>query len=636
MSRQPKRFRKLSRPVFSVYGDNVNFQNMVAGLVANADPTTIASCVHPCYNAFELQKYRDTFEGGDEYIEKYLRKRYQEDPGVWIDRKALTYNPKHATAALEELGRGIAQRSSTVKRSGGSKEYAKLCRGENHGVDGNDSTMNSFMAVQVIPEMLALGHVGIYCDRAPIREGATLGEIANKLPYYYIYRAEDIRNWCYSGKELTHLLLRECQTTYDQRGFPAGHSIVYRQLELITIPSQTSAPAKKFVRITFYSFKNEIMGTPTDLDIPEIPFTFAKLPNSLLKDIANHQAALLNLSSADIYYAWSSNAPFYIEQYDPLDFKRFKEIRSRAEDSPLTSPTGTTADSAAAIQAILGENVPYEPPQPASREESARDRQFGTIHGMRYPRNTDAPQFIHPSPEPLQASMEKQEQLKREIRHILMLAVTNLDPKLASAESKAHDQKGVEAGMAFIGMVLQGAENSMSRHWHNYLRETPAIAVYPDSYSLKSDEERRKEAEDLKKLQFAAPSLKYNKEISKRIARILFEGTILGDSLDQIYTEIMASETATADPEILIDCRDAGFVSDATASVACGFKEGEAQKAADDHAARLARIAAHQTNGQGPAGAGVGDLNADPKASSKEKEGKPKRGEGAKAPQGEK
>ena len=36
----------------------------------------------------------------------------------------------------------------------------------------------------------------------------------------------------------------------------------------------------------------------------------------MIKDVVNHQIALLNLGSSDVNYALKSNFPFYIEQKD--------------------------------------------------------------------------------------------------------------------------------------------------------------------------------------------------------------------------------------------------------------------------------------------------------------------------------
>ena len=47
-----------------------------------------------------------------------------------------------------------------------------------------------------------------------------------------------------------------------------------------------------------------------------IPFILLDIGESLMKDVANHQIALLNLGSSDVSYALKANYPFYTEQQD--------------------------------------------------------------------------------------------------------------------------------------------------------------------------------------------------------------------------------------------------------------------------------------------------------------------------------
>ena len=59
-----------------------------------------------------------------------------------------------------------------------------------------------------------------------------------------------------------------------------------------------------------------------------IPFVLLDIGDSMIKDVVNHQIALLNLGSSDVNYALKSNFPFYIEQKDqraggrPLEDRR--------------------------------------------------------------------------------------------------------------------------------------------------------------------------------------------------------------------------------------------------------------------------------------------------------------------------
>jgi len=55
---------------------------------------------------------------------------------------------------------------------------------------------------------------------------------------------------------------------------------------------------------------------PTELELTRIPFVLLDINGSLIKDVAQHQIALLNLGSSDVSYALRSNFPFYVEQRD--------------------------------------------------------------------------------------------------------------------------------------------------------------------------------------------------------------------------------------------------------------------------------------------------------------------------------
>ena len=110
----------------------------------------------------------------------------------------------------------------------------------------------------------------------------------------------------------------------------------------------------------------------------------AEINQSLLADVSNYQIAMLNMTSSDINYAVKSNFPFYVEQYDP---RVEMEKRARqAIDNDDTSKDGS-----------------------AEAEKKAKDDQIkvGNTQGRRYPINSERPGFIHPSPDPLMASMNK-------------------------------------------------------------------------------------------------------------------------------------------------------------------------------------------------------------------------------------
>ena len=213
--------------------------------------------------------------------------------------------------------------------------------------------------------------------------------------------------------------------------------------------------------------------------------------------------------------------------------------------------------------------------------------------------------------------MEKQEKLKQEIRQLVNLAITNIAPNRASAESKSMDESGLEAGLSYIGLELEHGEREVGIIWSAYEgdKDNPNIK-YPARYNLRSDADRRSEAGELKELMEAVPSVTYQKELAKDIATVVVGHRSSMEDLEKIHSEIMAATVVVTDSETIRDDHDAGFVGTELASKIRGYPAGETEKAKQDHAERAARIAAAQSD---PGARGVGDLSADPDAGKKEK-----------------
>src|SRR5581483_5356811 len=277
------------------------------------------------------------------------------------------------------------------------------------------------------------------------------------------------------------------------------------------------------------------------------------------------------------------NLPLYTEQYD-----------SRAENI-YTRTAGLET----------GENVTDEP------FRKAKDVDIGSSAGRRYPAGMDRPGFIAPPSEPLKLSMDKQQQMKDEIRQLIHLGLANMTPRMASADSKSEDQRTLETGLAAIGLELCFAEKRIAEIWADYegnLSKGPVASVYyPEKYDLRSEDERRKDAEQLKKLRTAVPSKKFNIEVAKQIAESLLGNKVDYDLLQDIYKEIDDAKVITSDPEEILADVEWGLVDLKTASEARFYPDGSAEKAKQDHADRLARIAASQSENATPNGGTNGD-----------------------------
>lgn len=548
----------------------------------------IVQVVHPDFKDMIQNwiKYRLAYTGGDLFINQYLQKfSARESDADFAARKILTYCPAFAKAAINDIKNAIYQRTADVTRTGGSKSYQDAVCGENYGVDLLGSDMNSFIGRKLLPELLVMGKVGVYVDMPVVPAGTTLAERSRYHPYIYYYQAEDIPCWNYDESsqpyEFETLLLRDWVYVYDE-----DTNLPYEKLNRFRHVWREDG----VVHIQFYNDEgakcdaegNQDSPDEIILNIPSIPFTILNISASLMSDVANYQVALLNMASADVSYILKSNFPFYVEAYDP-----------RTEMmAPQGDGTATGANS------------------------KDKEVKIGVAQGRRYPVGLDAPSFIHPSAEPLTASMAKQESLKSEIRQLVNLAVTSLQPKMASADSKSFDERSLEAGLSYIGLELEQAERLISKYWAMYENEDEPTINYPKNYSLKTEADRRAEAKDLQGQMETVPSMLYKRNMAKQIVLLTLGDKVSEAELDAINKEIDKAPAIIGSADTLATDVTNGLVSLDTASKVRGYPEGEAALAKIDHAERLARISAAQSQGATAspnAGArGVTDMSGSP------------------------
>lgn len=525
---------------------------------------------HPLYDEHisDWNKYRLTYEGGQPFIKKYTKRfTKQETMDEYNARVASTYCPAHAKVAVNEIKDAISERLVDVERLGGPDAYKKAINGQLGGVDKGKATMNGFITNEVLPELLSMGKVGVYVDRPQIPEKASKADVKNILPYLYTYTAENILNWQENeNKKLIKLVLKDCVYTTDKRGLPNGTENRYRYLEV----------NDKGVMITIYD-KNNKEIEKHQLKIKEIPFALFQIKQSLMTDIANYQIALLNLGSSDLSYAIRSNFPFYVEQFDPRDLAT-ELLKASTDDTK-----GTEKDA----------NI--------SRNENIR---LGVSQGRRYAKGLDAPSYINPSSEPLSISMEKQEKLQKEIRQLVRLNVTSL--------TITDENRSVESGMSCIGLELEKGERLIGELWSTYLDEEAPLIKYPRNYTLKTEEERRKEASEIQEQVAKTPSITLQKILTKQVANILADHRISKEDMQKIEEEIDNAEVIITDPEVIRADLESGLVGTELASTLRGYPEGEVEKAKTDHIERLARIATAQSNAslENAQARGVPDLSA--------------------------
>jgi len=523
---------------------------------------TIIQATHPDYriNLADWQKYRRVLYSGKKFVNYYLKQfSLREDNLDFSNRKEISYCPAYAKAAILDIKNSIYQRMAEVNRIGGSQTYQDACSGLYGGVDKKKRTMTDFIGTQVLAELLAMSKIGIFIDKPVLPEKPSKLDTQGIFPYLYLYQAEEIRSWTYEDCELKAILLKEWYNEKDKNDLTTRRVARYRYLQ----------KTGDGIKLALYNTDAKLIEEERFLELDKIPFIIGELSQSLLVDVADYQIALLNLESSDIGYSLKSNFPFYTEQANPTAFNLKKVTTTPDEETNVPERDNVT-------------------------DSGDQDIKVGASHGRGYAKGLDRPGFIHPSSEPLKISMEKQDKLKQDIRKLVNLSLRNLDRPSGSQSADEMDEKGLEAGLAYIGLELERIEREISEVWAMYEDDKPATIKYPSKYSLKSEEDYRAEAKELKDLKEQVPSKLFQKTISKKIAYLLVGQQITKEEMEIIETEIDDAEVLITDHKTLREDHETGFVSTKTASLAAGYPKNEVEQAKKDHAERAARIAEAQ------------------------------------------
>ena len=567
---------------------------------------TIADIRHPDYlfSSTLWTEWRETFRGGDRYLQRYLQKfSTRESDNEFAVRKSYSPIPTFAKAAILDIRNSIFQRLGDVTRVGGSTRYHAAVDGEEAGVDREGGSMSSFIGIDVLTELLVMGRCGIYVD-APAIAPTSLAEEAQS-PYLYYYQIEDILSWTLDEQAedgtFKAVLLRDhavvTSTDFGDIRLPSGRQDRYR---LVWKDDNGD------VWCRFYNSDKEIVrGEHADpitgdiaLGLKVIPFVMPSIGDSLLTDVSSYQKALLNLVSADVNWALQSNVPFLTIQ---------QELRT----------------SGAHLKRAADDATPGG--QPAQGQGEA----VGGGTGRYYDIGTDRPDYIAPPTDPLLASMKLQEKLEDDIRKLINLAVTNKSgSRTESAEAKKLSSQGLEAGLSFIGMVLQKAEQAIARYWSMYENKSKpdtSKVAYPDRYLLKEDVERIDEAESLLKLIDRIPSKKARKVVAKIVISLILTGKVPTATIDAAMKEVEKAGYTTSAIQDVLQAQGAGLMSDELASEALGIKDGEVEQARKDLAKKHALTLMAQTSGArpgekpaNPTARGVPELGGNPKGASQE------------------
>ncbi|MCK9460646.1 MAG: hypothetical protein M0R80_13490, partial [Proteobacteria bacterium] len=314
----------------------------------------ISKIRHPdyCANISDWEKFRFTYHGGREFIEEYVVQfSTRENLNDYADRLNISYCPAFAKAAVNEIKNAIYQRMVDVIRVGGPKNYQLAIKGEKGGVDFTGNTMTGYIGRLILPELLSIGKVGVYIDKARFGKMLTINQVKamNKHPYIYLYAAESIISWVYDSEgKLLKLMLQDNNYTSDPIfGLPCDNTMTFRLLEVVP----------EGVSVTFFSREGEVTGLEM-LKLKEIPFVILEISNSLLVDVADYQIALANLASSDMWYSIKANFPFYVEQYNPhSDLSGFQRSAANQLATDANLDPGSEATTGSAADAKVAKDI---------------------------------------------------------------------------------------------------------------------------------------------------------------------------------------------------------------------------------------------------------------------------------------
>lgn len=547
-----------------------------------------------CFDDWIL--WRLAYLSGRTFIETYTRMySIRENPLNFAERKEFTYCPAYAKTLIEDIRAMIISQFSSIRREPGTSSFDKMLTGQDGGVDLWGSSMDYFMADKVLTELLVMGRVGVFVDMPTIEEAGTIYGQSQYRPYLYTVPVENIRNWKHiytpKGYKLQKLVINVGVEQYNDTAFPTSVEVVEKTFEVTP------------KGVTCHTYCGEELRNKVTANLDEIPFVIFSLSQSLMTDIARYQVALLNMASSDVHAIIKNNFPIYTEQYDAnSELAGLLRPANQQKDFDEEGSAGTAARA----------------------EVASNEVALGATDGRRYPKGLERPQFISPSSEPLKISHAKQDQLKREMKELVRLTVTNLRPT-DSVNSALETKRGTFSdGILTITKILQNGEQQIANLWSKFEHATPTIVNYPSKFQELDDLQRQETAKNLFEKMESLPSLTYQKEIAKQAAQVLLQGTINSEKMDSILDEIEQAKGFCADSKVLVEIVKEGICSHELAAEIRCFPPEDLKKAQAEHLDRVVAIAEAQGQNdpanKAPAARGVNDLDADPNSGKKEKD----------------
>lgn len=532
----------------------------------------------------EIDKWRLCYDGGEDFREQYLSRRIAyESTGQggfrpnemesesfqdFQVRKEKTPIPTYAKREINKLKNKMIQRFCDIIYRGGSDDLKAAIRGEDKGVDNRGSSMNEFIGGDILPDLLVVGKIGVFVD-FPVAPGKNLAEVkANRArPFLYTYKAEELKDLVRSDRGDTSDW--KYVSFYD-RTYATG--VVGETVEKCYYRAFWKDSIFGKVQYQLYDETGKESGPQVELPLTEIPFVLLDVGNSLIADACSYQIQLLNLVSNDTAYCMQANYTFMIRQ----------------RDKQTTGAFQTGGD-----------------------EQSIK---AGEKKGLYYDKGLDPPAFIAPPSKPIEASILMRQESKKEIQEIVS----------DSLQDVAGTTEGIGAGLSFIGSRLQRGVQRCFDHWAAYesvavAGRTVATITVPEQWIQRPVLDRIEECNQLAKLQFSVSSETAKKEAQKYIVNTLGKDVYPTEKVATIEKEIDEAAYCVGDPTMVVELKNAGIMSGETSALAVGCKPGEAAKALDDQAKRLAMATAAQ-GAETAGGRGNPDTKVDPQQTQLDKE----------------
>lgn len=569
---------------------------------------------HPMYQEkIEMwTHYRHLIEGGEVFIDHYLQRfALREANNDWTLRRSITYNPGIVLATIREIFHPMISKLSEVHRRGGDVSYQSAMQGLDGGVDNRGHSMSVFLADHIILEMLCMGKVGVFVDSTVTGTEESQLETIGKHPYIYRYCAEDILNWVETNGILTKLLLRTQIPTYNDEGFIDNLVIGYQYFNRV---SDDTIIYKLMAKDPEGKDNEVVTLTTKTLNLERIPFVTFEIPSELLRDTFKHQVAILNLASSEMFQAIKGLFSLYVEMYDPNSPSTY------TRPSALTPNPGTQQLLDTDLVGASPTELLTLPTMPTPNVGANVETTLGPMRGRRVPKGLEFPQFLTPSSDPILTSLKLREAIGNEVRRLVNLTVSEIGARSQSAAAKMLDLQAFEAGLSYIGNVLQVGEQRIAEIWADYQSHSqPAKVEYPTVFNTRTVAERIEDATKLVEAAAEIPSQTAKKELHRQAIASLLTGQDL-EVITKAQDEITNLDLIVDYSQLLSDIEN-GLVSPETSSLLRGYDTDEAEKAELARARRLALTQAAQTprNGQqpSPGARGLKDASVDPSLEAK-------------------